>query len=88
NALFSDPRYLSPITEQSKETFTDGIRYMEIDNDHNMLKYKNSSVSSEKTTDNLMLLQKSFDFVNGHSGSLDSYRLDYMNKGQTVFRLH
>ncbi|CUB50771.1 Two-component system YycF/YycG regulatory protein YycH [Bacillus subtilis] len=88
NALFSDPRYLSPITEQSKETFTDGIRSMEIENDHHMLKYKNSSVSSEKTTDNLMLLQKSFDFVNGHSGSLDSYRLDYMNKGQTVFRLH
>ncbi|HDR4420558.1 TPA: hypothetical protein QCP59_001307 [Bacillus cereus] len=88
NALFSDPRYLSPITEKSKETFTDGIRSMEIENDQHMLKYKNSSVSSEKTTDNLMLLQKSFDFVNGHSGSLESYRLDYMNKGQTVFRLH
>lgn len=25
NVLFSDPRYLSPITEKSKETFTDGI---------------------------------------------------------------
>ncbi|MGH0436716.1 YycH family regulatory protein [Bacillus basilensis] len=88
NALFSDPRYLSPIIEQSKEIFTDGIRSMEIENNQHMLKYKNSSVSIEKTTDNLMHLQKSFDFVNGHSGSLDSYRLDYMNKGQTVFRLH
>ncbi|MDM5237043.1 MULTISPECIES: YycH family regulatory protein [Bacillus cereus group] len=88
NALFSDPRYLSPIIEESKETFTDGIRSMEIDKNHHMLKYKNSSVSSEKTIDNLMLLQKSFEFVSGHSGSLDSYRLDYVNKGQTVFRLH
>ncbi|KAB2445378.1 YycH family regulatory protein [Bacillus luti] len=88
NALFSDPRYLSPITEESKETFTDGIRSMEIEHDHHMLKYKNSSVSSEKPIDNLMLLQKSFEFVSGHSGSLDSYRLDYVNKGQTVFRLH
>ncbi|MHB0798855.1 two-component system activity regulator YycH [Bacillus thuringiensis] len=88
NALFSDPRYLSPITEISKETFTDGIRSMEIENDRHMLKYKNSSVLTEKTIDNLMLLQKSFEFVSGHSGSLNSYRLDYMNKGETVFRLH
>ncbi|EAO54286.1 hypothetical membrane protein yycH [Bacillus thuringiensis serovar israelensis ATCC 35646] len=88
NALFSDPRYLSPITEISKETFTDGIRSMEIEDDLHMLKYKNSSVLTEKTIDNLMLLQKSFEFVSGHSGSLDSYRLDYMNKGETVFRLH
>jgi regulatory protein YycH of two-component signal transduction system YycFG len=88
NALFSDPRYLSPITEISKETFTDGIRSMEIENDRHMLNYKNSSVLTEKTIDNLMLLQKSFEFVSGHSGSLDSYRLDYMNKGETVFRLH
>ncbi|MEB8702544.1 two-component system activity regulator YycH [Bacillus cereus] len=88
NALFSDPRYLSPITEMSKETFTDGIRSMEIENDRHMLKYKNSSVLAEKTIDNLMLLQKSFEFVSGHSGSLDSYRLDYMNKGETVFRLN
>lgn len=88
NALFSDPRYLSPITEVSKETFTDGIRSMEIENDRHMLKYKNSSVLTEKTIDNLMLLQKSFEFVSGHSGSLDSYRLDYMNKGETVFRLN
>ena len=58
NALFSDPRYLSPITEMSKETFTDGIRSMEIENDRHMLKYKNSSVLTEKTIDNLMLLQK------------------------------
>ncbi|HDR6952965.1 MULTISPECIES: YycH family regulatory protein [Bacillus cereus group] len=88
NALFSDPRYLSPITEMSKETFTDGIRSMEIENNRHMLKYKNSSVLTEKTIDNLMLLQKSFEFVSGHSGSLDSYRLDYMNKGETVFRLN
>ncbi|EJR93868.1 YycH family regulatory protein [Bacillus cereus] len=88
NALFSDPRYLSPITEMSKETFTDGIRSMEIENDRHMLKYKNSSVLTEKTIDNLMLLQKSFEFISGHSGSLDSYRLDYMNKGETVFRLN
>ena len=58
NALFSDPRYLSPITEISKETFTDGIRSMEIEDDLHMLKYKNSSVLTEKTIDNLMLLQK------------------------------
>lgn len=49
NALFSDPRYLSPITEQSKEIFTDGIRSMEIENNQHMLKYKNSSVLSEKS---------------------------------------
>ena len=58
NALFSDPRYLSPIIEGSKEIFTDGIRSMEIENDQHMLKYKNSSVLSEKKPDNLMLLQK------------------------------
>jgi regulatory protein YycH of two-component signal transduction system YycFG len=88
NALFSDPRYLSPITEKSKETFTDGIRSMEIDKSNLMLKYKNSAVYSDKVTDNAMLLKKSFDFVSGHSGNLNSYRLDYINKGKTSFRLY
>ena len=88
NVLFSDPRYLSPITEKSKETFTDGIRSMEIDKLNLMLKYKNSAVYSDKVTDNAMLLKKSFDFVSGHSGNLNSYRLDYINKGKTSFRLY
>ncbi|HDR7792778.1 TPA: hypothetical protein QCY19_001322 [Bacillus luti] len=88
NTLFSDPRYLSPITEKTKEIFTDGIRSMEIDKSNAMLKYKNSAVYSDKTTDNTALLKKSFDFVSGHSGTLNSYRLDYINKGKTSFRLY
>ncbi|PFJ17896.1 hypothetical protein COD67_15820 [Bacillus cereus] len=88
NALFSDPRYLSPITEKTKETFTDGIRSMEIDKSNLMLKYKNSAVYSDKATDNAVLLKKSFDFVSGHSGTLKSYRFDYINKGKTSFRLN
>ena len=40
NALFSDPRYLSPISEKTKETFTDGIRSMEIDKSDAMLNIK------------------------------------------------
>ncbi|MED1104295.1 YycH family regulatory protein [Bacillus paramycoides] len=88
NALFSDPRYLSPISEKTKETFTDGIRSMEIDKSNAMLKYKNSAVHSDKTTDNAIILQKSFDFVSGHSGTLKSYRFDYISKGKTSFRLY
>ncbi|MCW9133155.1 two-component system activity regulator YycH [Bacillus paramycoides] len=88
NALFSDPRYLSPISEKTKETFTDGIRSMEIDKSNAMLKYKNSAVHSDKTTDNAIILQKSFDFVSGHSGTLKFYRFDYISKGKTSFRLY
>ncbi|EJS65895.1 YycH family regulatory protein [Bacillus cereus] len=88
NALFSDPRYLSPIIEKSKETFTDGIRTMEIDKSNLMLRYKNSAVYSDKSTDNAVLLKKSFDFVSGHSDTLKSYRFDYINKGKTSFRLY
>lgn len=58
NALFSDPRYLSPISEKTKETFTDGIRSMEIDKSDAMLKYKNSAVHGDKSTDNAVILQK------------------------------
>lgn len=88
NALFSDPRYLSPISERTKETFTDGIRSMEIDKSDAMLKYKNSAVHGDKSTDNAVILQKSFDFVSGHSGSLKSYRFDYINGRKTSFRLY
>lgn len=88
NALFSDPRYLSPISEKTKETFTDGIRSMEIDKSDAMLKYKNSAVHGDKSTDNAVILQKSFDFVSGHSGSLKSYRFDYINGRKTSFRLY
>ncbi|MES9698597.1 two-component system activity regulator YycH [Bacillus sp. JJ927] len=88
NALFSDPRYLSPISEKSKKTFTDGIRSMEIDQSNAMLKYKNSAVHSDESMDNAALLQKSFDFVSGHSGALKLYRFDYINKGKTSFRFY
>ncbi len=88
NALFSDPRYLSPISEKTKETFTDGIRSMEIDKSDAMLKYKNSAVHGDKSTDNAVILQKSFDFVSGHSRSLKSYRFDYINGRKTSFRLY
>ncbi|KFN04140.1 hypothetical protein D0U04_17680 [Bacillus clarus] len=88
NALFSDPRYLNPISDKSKEIFTDGIRSMEVDKWNTMLKYKNSSVYSDRFMDNSMLLQKSFEFVSGHSGFMDLYRFDYIGKGKSSFRLY
>ncbi|PHA98934.1 two-component system activity regulator YycH, partial [Bacillus pseudomycoides] len=68
--------------------FTDGIRSMEIDQSNAMLKYKNSAVHSDESMDNAALLQKSFDFVSGHSGALKLYRFDYINKGKTSFRFY
>lgn len=56
NVLFSDFCYLSLIIEMLKEIFIDGIRFMEIENDCYMLKYKNFFVLIEKMIDNLMFL--------------------------------
>ncbi|MEN1937983.1 two-component system activity regulator YycH [Paenibacillus sp. 102] len=89
NALFSDPRYVTPISNELEETYTDGIRLMQINKQNRMLKYTNSSVVSGAPMDGNILMQRSFEFVNSHSGLTDAYRFDYLNsKGKTKFRLY
>ncbi|PEI97185.1 YycH family regulatory protein [Bacillus pseudomycoides] len=87
NVLFSDPRYATPISNEFEETYTDGIRLMQINKQNRMLKYTNSSVASGGMYGNV-LVQRSFEFVNSHS-ELKDYRFDYLNsKGKTKFRLY
>ncbi|HEK9100853.1 hypothetical protein KFD70_08900 [Bacillus pfraonensis] len=89
NALFSDPRYVTPISNELEETYTDGIRLMQINKQNRMLKYTNSSVVSGARMYGNILMQRSFEFVNSHSGLTDAYRFDYLNsKGKTKFRLY
>ncbi|KEK25635.1 YycH family regulatory protein [Bacillus gaemokensis] len=89
NALFSDPRYLTPISTELEETYTDGIRLMQISEPHRMLKYTNSSVANGARMYGTLLMQKSFEFANSHSGLTNGYRFDYINsKGKTKFRLY
>ncbi|MDZ5606602.1 two-component system activity regulator YycH [Bacillus pseudomycoides] len=89
NALFSDPRYVTPISNELEETYTDGIRLMQINKQNRILKYTNSSVASGARMSGNLLMQRSFEFVNSHSGLTDAYRFDYLNsKGKTKFRLY
>ncbi|PEY38120.1 hypothetical protein CN354_11445 [Bacillus cereus] len=89
NVLFSDPRYATPISNEFEETYTDGIRLMQINKQNRMLKYTNSSVASGARMYGNVLMQRSFEFVNSHSGLTDAYRFDYLNsKGKTKFRLY
>ncbi|MBO1624175.1 YycH family regulatory protein [Bacillus arachidis] len=89
NALFSDPRYVTPISNELEETYTDGIRLMQVNKQNRMLTYTNPSVASGARMYGNLLMQKSFEFVNSHSGLTDAYRFDYLNsKGKTKFRLY
>ncbi|WP_459502796.1 YycH family regulatory protein [Bacillus sp. C1] len=89
NALFSDPRYVQPISNETEETYTDGIRLMQINKQNRMLEYTNSSVAGGARMYGSLLMQRSFEFVNSHSGLTDAYRFDYINsKGTTKFRLY
>lgn len=89
NALFSDPRYVTPISNELEETYTDGIRLMQVNKENRMLTYTNPSVASGARMYGNLLMQKSFEFVNSHSGLTDAYRFDYLNsKGKTKFRLY
>ncbi|PEB56988.1 hypothetical protein CON65_05825 [Bacillus pseudomycoides] len=89
NALFSDPRYATLISDKSEETYTDGIHSMQIKQSGVMLEYTNSSVPSDRHMQDSLLVQKSFEFVNGHSGITEGYRFNYINsKGETKFRLY
>ncbi|PFZ07785.1 hypothetical protein COL60_18120 [Bacillus pseudomycoides] len=89
NALFSDPRYVQPISNEKEDTYTDGIRLMQINKQDQMLEYTNSSVASGAPMSGTPLMQRSFEFVNSHTGLTDAYRFDYINsKGTTKFRLY
>ncbi|WP_439744126.1 YycH family regulatory protein [Bacillus pseudomycoides] len=92
NALFSDPRYVQPFSNEIEDTYTDGIRLMRINKQNRMLEYTNSSVSGGAPMNGTSLMQRSFEFVNSHSGLTDAYRFDYINskgtKGTTKFRLY
>ncbi|ENQ3080833.1 hypothetical protein ACEOWG_004162 [Bacillus cereus] len=91
NALFTDPRYVKKVSDDRENTYTDGIRLMQVLKKKQMLQYTNSAVSDQKhALSRNTLAQRSFDFINSHSGLTDSYRFDYMDtkKGQTTYRLY
>ncbi|CAG9613575.1 Two-component system WalR/WalK regulatory protein YycH [Bacillus rhizoplanae] len=90
NALFTDPRYVKKVSNDQENTYTDGIRLMQVLKKKQMLQYTNSAVSDQSHIYGNALVQRSFDFINSHGGLTDSYRFDYMNskKGQTTYRLY
>ncbi|WP_020059685.1 YycH family regulatory protein [Bacillus sp. 123MFChir2] len=90
NALFTDPRYVKKISDERENTYTDGIRLMQVAKKKKMLQYTNSAVLEQANISGNALVQRSFDFINGHGGLTDSYRFEYMNsrKRQTTYRLY
>ncbi|MEI4829690.1 two-component system activity regulator YycH [Bacillus sp. FJAT-53711] len=90
NALFTDPRYVKKMSDDQEDTYTDGIRLMEVLKKKQMLQYTNSAISDQSHIYGSTLVQRSFDFINGHGGLTGAYRFDYMNskKGQTTYRLY
>lgn len=90
NALFTDPRYVKKVSDERENTYTDGIRLMQVVKKKKMLQYTNSAVSEQANIYGNALVQRSFDFINGHGGLTDSYRFEYMSsrKRQTTYRLY
>ncbi|WP_242221966.1 YycH family regulatory protein [Bacillus cereus group sp. BfR-BA-01380] len=90
NALFTDPRYVKKVSDERENTYTDGIRLMQVLKKKQILQYTNSAVSNQGHISGNPLAQRSFDFINSHGGLTGSYRFDYMDskKGQTTYRLY
>ncbi|MDM5191085.1 two-component system activity regulator YycH [Bacillus sp. DX4.1] len=89
NALFRDPRYVKRIPGETEDTYTDGIRLMQVNKHSPVLEYTNSSVADGGHMYGSLLVDRSFEFINSHSGLTDDYHFDYMDStGETQFRLY
>lgn len=92
-ALFTDPEYVdrSPLGSQT-DSYTDGNRMMEIQDNGNLMKYVRPGVRGGSILNEVSVLEMSVDFINGHSGWTDDYYVSglehFLDDSELSFRLH
>jgi regulatory protein YycH of two-component signal transduction system YycFG len=90
NALFRDPSFVTRSIVSDGEEYADEASKMTVDNNTNIISYINPFRESESAVGTENIVQKSIDFINGHSGWTDQYR--YVSKDEfnqrVIFRMY
>ncbi|MBU9710903.1 YycH family regulatory protein [Evansella tamaricis] len=90
-ALFGDPEFVKHYFQGNDEVYTDGNRIMYVVENSNVLRYAHPRSGSTLTIQEGNVVEDSIDFINGHSGWTDKYRVDYWNHSnlidQVIFRM-
>ena len=73
-ALFNDPSYVKRGSSSRGEEYTDGVGLMLVNSNTGQIKYVNLAETTQAIPLN-QLIEQSVEFVNEHSGWVDSYRL-------------
>ncbi|PRO64367.1 YycH family regulatory protein [Alkalicoccus urumqiensis] len=72
-SLFADPSIVQEYPEEGERYFTDGSRYMQLENDDTTLEYVQPDIVTGSLGASESVLRTSQEFVNGHSGWTDRY---------------
>ncbi len=86
-ALFSTTNYLNTETEGSITSYTDGMRLFTIDENTGILSFEDSSTVMGNVMSDSDLIGKSIEFINGHDGWTNEYRLYSVDGGNVLFRM-
>ncbi|MDG5789431.1 two-component system activity regulator YycH [Evansella sp. AB-P1] len=80
-SLFSDPESVKHYSQGNQENaYTDGNRLLNIIENGDVLRYIHPS-NNQRVRGDRSILEASNDFINGHSGWTDDYRLDRWQEG-------
>lgn len=79
NLLFEDTSIVEKTVEGPLEKYTDSMSLLTLDTQTKTMNYVDPEVESIATISPYNLLQYTFNFINGHGGFTDDYRLTSMN---------
>lgn len=74
--LFNDPELVRHYFSGNQEVFTDGNRMINILENGNVLKYVHPALAAQPESSERTIVEASVDFINGHAGWTDAYKLD------------
>lgn len=79
NLLFEDTSIVEKTVEESLEKYTDSMSRLTLDTQTKTMNYVDPEVESIAEISPYNLLQYTFNFINGHDGFTENYRLASMN---------
>ena len=79
NLLFEDTSIVGKTVEESLEIYTDSMSRLTLDTQTKTMNYVDPEVESIAEISPYNLLQYTFNFINGHGGFTENYRLASMN---------
>lgn len=74
--LFNDPELVRNYFSGNQEVFTDGNRMINILENGNILKFVHPALATQPESSERTIVEASVDFINGHAGWTDPYKLD------------